>query len=100
MKITEYETIVKSVDTSNPQEIINAIKNFIENPEMLAEQKLFGIGYLLNKNKEEYINNLRSKITNQASIIHNLQNQIAHYKNAEEKEILRKKVIVIKRKPA
>lgn len=100
MKITEYESIIKNMNISNPHEVINAIKTFIENPELIDEQKLFGIGYLLNKNKEEYINKLKIKVTNQASIIHDLQNHIEHYKKVEEKEVLRKKIVVVKRKPA
>lgn len=58
--MTIYEEKTNATDITNPESVVNTIREYLDS-DLSNEQKLYGIGVLLMKNKEHYITELRTK---------------------------------------
>lgn len=82
-----------NVDVTDPDAVAEAIKNICEKDDMVSEQKLFAIGLIIQKNKENYISRLKSEISELKKKIENLKSDMQP-KTSEPK----KKVVIVRKK--
>lgn len=92
LKTVEY-------DSMDADDVVRVIQEALNHNEFNSEQKLFVLGYILNKNKEEYImtlkkrlNNQKVKMRSQRSKFRKEQEALATPKPPVKKFIYRKKV--------
>ena len=100
-----YAHLINSVDMTNPKDVVDKIKGFLAHRELDPEQILFGLGLILDKNKEAYITSLKQDLVemkHQLNEVVNENNKLRERLNkAEARKAqfpLKKRVIVIKNK--
>lgn len=100
----DYNGFIHSVDYSNPHDVVQKIKDFMDHKELADEQLLFGIGLLLNRNKEIYISNLKNEnqiLKGQAKSILDenniLRGKVNKLDSKKSENPLKKRVIVVKK---
>lgn len=91
-----YQDKMKETDLSDPQSVIDSIRYWIDS-EYSNEQKLYGIGYLLNSNKEQYIAKLRIAKESAEREREKLKSEVKKLSEPKVEVKPKKKVVVIKR---
>ena len=92
--VAEYLKKAKEVDPADPPYVLHVVKEYCLDETLSVEQRLFAIGYLINRNKEDYLSSLRTKTINQKKFIDVLQKEIKTLKEGTQK----KKVVVVRKK--
>ena len=102
-----YTSLYRSVNTDDPKEVVKRIKIFLTHVELAPEQILFGLGLILDKNKEAYITVLKQDLVemkHQLNAAVNENNEFRKRLNKAEKNKaqypLKKKVVVVRSKVA
>ncbi len=88
----EYLKKIDTVPLDDLDAIIQTLKDYLDDESLLKEQRLFAVGCLLNKNKEQYIHTLKQKITNQKNAIKKIEKELEQLKQPK------KKVYIVKKK--
>ena len=100
-----YTSLYRSVNTDDPKEVVKRIKTFLTHGELAPEQILFGLGLILDKNKESYITVLKqdlAEMKHQLKEVVNENNKFRERLNKAEKNKaqypLKKKVVIVRNK--
>lgn len=88
----EYIKRAMALNADDPEEIVKGLQNFLNDNTLSPEQKLYAFGYLVNKNKEYYILDLKEQIKKAHLEIQQLKFP------KKEKELPKKKVVIVKKK--
>jgi len=95
-----YQDLLKEVDYTNPEDVVKCGLSFLQNDELVNEQKLYALGLLLNKNKEHYISGLRTRMEARCKDLDQLKSENAALKKQllqqpkEVKEEPKKRVVI------
>lgn len=100
-----YSFLYRSINADNPKEVIDRIKILLAHRELAPEQILFGLGLILDKNKEAYITSLKqdfAEMKHQLNAAVNENNKFRERLNKAEKNKaqypLKKKVVIVRNK--
>lgn len=98
-----YKELVENTDVTNPEKILERIGEVLSNNELVAEQKMFALGLLIDKNKESYISILKKQVKDLNQQLCVQKNLIDHYealnrKRTKENKPVQKKVVVVRKK--
>lgn len=103
-KVT-YTTLSSRVNIADPHDVVKKIKGFLTHRELAPEQILYGLGLILDKNKEAYITTLKKDLTemkHQLNAAVKENNEFRKRLNKAEKNKaqypLKKKVVVVRSK--
>ena len=100
-----YANLINSINPADPKDVVNKIKGFLTHRELAPEQILFGLGLILDKNKEAYITMLKQDLVemkHQLNAAVNENNKFRERLNKAEKNKaqypLKKKVVIVRNK--
>ena len=93
-----YMDRAKGLDYSDPAAVADMCKSFLDDESLDVAQRLFAVGFVLNKNKEQYIQGLKSDNKQYKNTITQLQNKIRELKKLVPEGAPKKKVVIIKKK--
>lgn len=97
-----YKDLLKDVDYTNPEDVVKCGLSILQDNEMANEQKLYALGLLINKNKEQYINEIKNRLIKRCEELDQLKSENAALKkkvtSSQSSEPKKKVVIKVKRK--
>lgn len=103
-KIT-YTNLIKAINPAEPKDVVDKIKGFLAHRELDPEQILYGLGLILDKNKEAYITSLKQNLAemkHQLNEVVNENNKFRERLNKVEARKaqypLKKRIVVVKHK--
>ena len=87
----EYLKKIETVQFDDLDMVLQTIRDYLDDESLSKEQKLYALGYLINKNKEQYIITLKQKIEHQKI-------EIKRTNKLEQLKQQKKKVFVVRKK--
>ena len=111
-KASKYN-VFKNVDPSDPNDVISNIKLAVETKELnTPEERLYAIGWILDRNRMQYINDLKKKIAEKSNAVNKHEQKIKTLEEQLNKLVENKlnapsekpvhapkKVVIVRRKP-